>query len=103
MTHATARQHTRHSLAHWRPAATCPQSVRGPARTIDALRRRLRTCQKSVQWLLDHDTEGKLRFAPLQGETAQPILEAHEELKDVDSVVYVEGDEAFVRSARSSS
>lgn len=60
-------------------------------------------CQKSVQWLLDHDTEGKLRFAPLQGETAQPILEAHEELKDVDSVVYVEGDEAFVRSARSSS
>ncbi|MEM6955441.1 MAG: DCC1-like thiol-disulfide oxidoreductase family protein [Myxococcota bacterium] len=55
-------------------------------------------CQKSVQWLLDHDTEGKLRFAPLQGETAKPILQAHEELEGVDSVVYVEGDEAFVRS-----
>ena len=37
-------------------------------------------CDKSVQWLLDHDPDGKLRFAPLQGPTAASILERHPSL-----------------------
>lgn len=31
-------------------------------------------CQKSIQFLLDHDTRGALLYAPLQGETAARLL-----------------------------
>lgn len=47
-------------------------------------------CASSVQWVLRHDRRGTLRFAPLQGETARPILARHPELASVDSVVWVE-------------
>ena len=61
-------------------------------------------CAASVQWVLAHDRVGTLRFAPLQGETARPILARHPELASVDSVVWVEGspearETVYVRSA----
>lgn len=34
-------------------------------------------CDRSVQTLVEEDKEGALRFAPLQGETARPILARH--------------------------
>lgn len=38
-------------------------------------------CTRSVQWILDHDVRphrgGDLRFAPIQGATAAPILARH--------------------------
>ena len=46
-------------------------------------------CAASVQWVLTNDRVGTLRFAPLQGETARPILARHPELANVDSVVWV--------------
>ena len=57
-------------------------------------------CDKSVQWLLDKDEAGALRFAPLQGETAQAILARHPEVPEgLDSVLFVEreGGEERVR------
>ena len=57
-------------------------------------------CDKSVQWLLDHDPEGKLRFAPLQGPTAAAILERHPSLpRTLDTMIFVEreGDVERVR------
>lgn len=48
-------------------------------------------CAASVQWVLRRDRRGTLSFAPLQGETARPILAAHPEIAGVDSVVWVEG------------
>jgi predicted DCC family thiol-disulfide oxidoreductase YuxK len=57
-------------------------------------------CAASVQWVLRHDRRGTLSFAPLQGETARPILARHPELAGVDSVIWVgQGGEVFVRSA----
>lgn len=48
-------------------------------------------CDHTVQWLLDHDPEGRLHFAPLQGETAAQIRLRHPELPaDLDSVILVE-------------
>lgn len=55
-------------------------------------------CQKSVQWLLDHDSNGRLRFAPLQGSTAADTLGERDELADVDSIVFLEDGELYVRS-----
>lgn len=57
-------------------------------------------CAASVQWVLRRDRRGTLLFAPLQGETARPILARHPELAGVDSVVWVgESEEVRVRSA----
>lgn len=47
-------------------------------------------CDRTVQFLLDHDPEGALCYAPLQGETAAAIRARHPELAGVDSVVFVE-------------
>jgi predicted DCC family thiol-disulfide oxidoreductase YuxK len=51
-------------------------------------------CATSVQWVLQRDRRKTLCFAALQGETARPILARHPELANVDSVVWVETDEA---------
>jgi predicted DCC family thiol-disulfide oxidoreductase YuxK len=53
-------------------------------------------CDRSVQWLLQHDRRGELLFAPLQGETARPYLEAARGSggTDLDTMVLVERDES---------
>lgn len=49
-------------------------------------------CNRSVQTLVEADKEGALRFAPLQGETARPILARHGVSgTDFESLVLVEG------------
>jgi predicted DCC family thiol-disulfide oxidoreductase YuxK len=47
-------------------------------------------CDKTVQFALDHDPKGVLRFATLQGDTAKDLIARHPELEGVDSVVFVE-------------
>ena len=48
-------------------------------------------CARSVQFILQRERgDHSLRFAPLQGETAAVLLEAHPELRQVDSVIWVE-------------
>ena len=59
-------------------------------------------CNKSVQMILDHDRKGSLRFAALQSDYGEGVVGRHPELRDVDSVVYVErtpgGERVHVRS-----
>lgn len=59
-------------------------------------------CDRTVQFLLDHDREAALTYAPLQGETAAAVLARHPELAGVDSIVFVEregeAERVFVRS-----
>ena len=48
-------------------------------------------CETAVQWLLEHDRDGHLQFAPLQGETARRLRARHPEIPSgLDSLVYVE-------------
>jgi predicted DCC family thiol-disulfide oxidoreductase YuxK len=43
-----------------------------------------------MRWLLDADREERLRFAPLQGETAREVLRRHPEAtSDLATVIYV--------------
>ena len=56
-----------------------------------------------MRWLLDHDPRARLRYAPLQGETASALRARHSQIPDeLDTVVYVEADAAgervFLRS-----
>ena len=59
-------------------------------------------CNKSVQLILDHDRRGLMRFAALQSDYGQAVIERHRELQGVDSVVFVErargGERVYVRS-----
>ena len=57
-----------------------------------------RFCDGAVRWLLERDPEGRLHFAPLQGETAAALRERHPEFpSDIDTLVYVESDAAGER------
>jgi predicted DCC family thiol-disulfide oxidoreductase YuxK len=57
-------------------------------------------CSKSVQWILRHEADHELVFAPLQGETAAALRARHPEIPTtLDSVVLVdEADRVWLRS-----
>ena len=48
-------------------------------------------CDRAVQFLLNRDKRGVLKFAPLQGPTAAAILKRHPEIEDnTRSVIFVQ-------------
>jgi len=49
-------------------------------------------CTRSVRFLMNHDPHQRLRFAPLQGETAQSLL-SEGLRKDLSTAVYRESEE----------
>lgn len=56
-------------------------------------------CSGSVQFVVDHDPDATFRFAPLQSETAERLLEDvgfHD--YDFDTFVLVEGDDYYTKS-----
>jgi predicted DCC family thiol-disulfide oxidoreductase YuxK len=60
-------------------------------------------CDASVRWLLRHDPEGRLRFAPLQGETAARLRARQPGIPEgLGTLVYVVesdgGERIFLRS-----
>ena len=56
-------------------------------------------CNTYVQWLLDHDSEGRLSYAALQGETAAALRALHPEIpKDLDTIVFVDAGVVRLRS-----
>src|SRR5215468_7195991 len=56
-------------------------------------------CHKSVRWLLNHERDHELRFAPLQGPTAAALRATHPKIPDVlSTVVLVDNDRAHLRS-----
>ena len=56
-------------------------------------------CHRSVKWLLRHERDRELHFAPLQGETAARLRAKHPEIPAlVESVVLVDGDTVRLRS-----
>lgn len=56
------------------PAVVTPVNETGPVVLYDGY---CGLCDRSVRWLVDADRRAVLRYAPLQGETAAPILERH--------------------------
>jgi len=56
-------------------------------------------CHRSVQWILRHERDRELQFAPLQGETAAALRARFPEIPTkLDTVVLVDGDRARLRS-----
>lgn len=56
-------------------------------------------CHKSVQWILRHERDHAIQFAPLQGETAEQLRAQFPEIpRTLESVVLVEDGHARLRS-----
>ncbi len=56
-------------------------------------------CHRSVQWILRHERDHELAFAPLQGETAAELRAQHGEIPEtLESVVLVEDGRVRLRS-----
>jgi predicted DCC family thiol-disulfide oxidoreductase YuxK len=61
-------------------------------------------CAASVRFVLEHERQQSLQFAPLQGETGEAVRARHPALRAVDSMIWVEGstegrERVFLRSA----
>jgi predicted DCC family thiol-disulfide oxidoreductase YuxK len=56
-------------------------------------------CSASVRWILRHERDHELRFAPLQGDTAAELRTRFPRIpQTLESVVLVDGDRAHLRS-----
>jgi predicted DCC family thiol-disulfide oxidoreductase YuxK len=60
-------------------------------------------CNGAVRWLLARDPQGRLRYAPLQGETAAALRVRHPEIPEaLETFVFVEpsaeGERVYLRS-----
>jgi len=56
-------------------------------------------CNGTIQFVVRNDPEGTFRFAPLQSDAGQALLDdADVEVDPVESFVMVDGDDAYVRS-----
>jgi predicted DCC family thiol-disulfide oxidoreductase YuxK len=55
-------------------------------------------CNSSVQFIIRHDKTNSLKFASLQSPVGQQLLAKHSIPKEVDSVIFIEGDKAYIKS-----
>ena len=56
-------------------------------------------CARSVRWILDHERDHAILFAPLQGATAELARQRYPVIpRSVDTVVYLTGGRAHLRS-----
>lgn len=56
-------------------------------------------CARSVRWILRHERDHELRFAPLQGETAAALRANYPNIPEsIDTIVYIDGERAHLRS-----
>ncbi|MEB3020270.1 thiol-disulfide oxidoreductase DCC family protein [[Mycobacterium] crassicus] len=47
-------------------------------------------CNRAVQTIIRHDRHGTLRFAALDSDFARAVIERHPDLRDIDSMVFID-------------
>ena len=55
-------------------------------------------CNGAVNFIIRHDADKRFKFAPLQSEVGQELRAQYGIGEDVDSIVLIENDEAFMHS-----
>ena len=55
-------------------------------------------CNSMVNFVIRNDPDKKFKFAPLQSEVGIELRRKHSIADDVDSVVYIDGDKAYLHS-----
>lgn len=57
-------------------------------------------CNSSVNFIIDHDTQNKFKFASLQSDAGQELLNKFNlNTKDFDSIIFVDGDRYYSQSS----
>ncbi|HEY2847888.1 MAG TPA: thiol-disulfide oxidoreductase DCC family protein [Pyrinomonadaceae bacterium] len=56
-------------------------------------------CNGAVNWIIAHDPEAKFKFAPLQSEFGDSQRRKFGIPRDVDSIILIENDRAFIYSS----
>jgi predicted DCC family thiol-disulfide oxidoreductase YuxK len=56
-------------------------------------------CDASVQFIIQRDPKGIFHFASLQSETGEELVRKHVIPDDVDSMILIEGDKVYYKSA----
>ncbi|GLY10750.1 thiol-disulfide oxidoreductase DCC family protein [Pseudobacillus badius] len=56
-------------------------------------------CDSSVQFIIKNDPQGLFHFASLQSDTGQELLNKHNVPSDIDSMILIEGDKVYDKSA----
>jgi predicted DCC family thiol-disulfide oxidoreductase YuxK len=57
-------------------------------------------CNRSVQWILDHERKATLRFAPLQSGLGKRLTREAGVDEEIDSLLWVESQEGSVRARK---
>ncbi|MBV9216209.1 MAG: thiol-disulfide oxidoreductase DCC family protein [Acidobacteria bacterium] len=55
-------------------------------------------CNGAVNWIIRHDPTKKFHFAPLQSEKGEDLQAKFAIPDDVDSIILIEGDKAYMHS-----
>lgn len=55
-------------------------------------------CDASVNFIISRDRAGVFRFAPLQSDAGRELIEKYSIPADVDSVILIDNDRAFIHS-----
>ncbi len=56
-------------------------------------------CNGAVQFIIKRDTDAQFRFASLQSDAGQALLNQHDlPTEDFDTMVYIEGDAVYTKS-----
>jgi predicted DCC family thiol-disulfide oxidoreductase YuxK len=71
-------------------------SADGPVLLFDGV---CNLCTGAVRFVVPRDPDGRIRFATLQSSVGQALLARHDLPDDLDSVVLIEGDRAYTKSA----
>ena len=57
-------------------------------------------CNASVNFIIEHDKAGYFKFAPLQSEVGEELVEKHGiDTTDTDSVIVIENERAYTHSS----
>lgn len=56
-------------------------------------------CDSSVQFIIKRDPKRNYKFAPLQGDTGKKLLKEFGLSENLDSIVYIEGNQYYKKSA----
>ena len=79
-----------------KPTTGFSVSTTGPLLLFDGV---CNLCDRSVQFVLDHESAGEIRFASLQSRVGRAVLAEHGLAgADIDSVVFVVNGRALVQS-----
>ncbi|RSK52948.1 thiol-disulfide oxidoreductase DCC family protein [Bacillus canaveralius] len=56
-------------------------------------------CHSSVQFIIKRDQQGYFKFASIQGDVGQKLLQEYNLKNDIDSIVLIEKRKAFIKSS----